>query len=331
LKKWQEGMDISIANIEQLLKDGYILMKNGSYGHAFFLLITAFEEIAIVYFIMDNYNNPKPRELHKRKFLTHFKKYAYSRFKTFLMTGHINFLKEYLNIIKNAIEYHKKKPNIKKLKNLEKKVQTIDNIWNLRNDSIYTSIDQNSLEFKSPLNFDKRITINTYNSLKFLICNLKVQKDSIVHFGPKVLEFDKYELDFISKYSNLCDLFEIVAKKDTKDLINHPSISNKAKEFLIEIIKNKESLKNPEKFNSFFNICYKNIADSFIKSLSDTQNKEMITFYIKEMQKYYPKINNLFNFIIKIFKEISENKFDIKKYPDIYRGLINGSKMLKFK
>ena len=60
VNKWREGINICIENVLQLYNDGKLLMENGSYGHACFFFLTAFEETAVAYFIIDRFDSPSP-------------------------------------------------------------------------------------------------------------------------------------------------------------------------------------------------------------------------------------------------------------------------------
>ena len=60
VNKWREGINICIDNVLQLFNDGTTLMEKGSYGHACFLFLTAFEETAVAYFIIDRFDTPVP-------------------------------------------------------------------------------------------------------------------------------------------------------------------------------------------------------------------------------------------------------------------------------
>ena len=69
LDDWREGINLCIGNIDQLIKDGELLLKHKSYGHAYFSFYTAMEEISVVNFIMQRCYSPDPEGL--KKFLEH--------------------------------------------------------------------------------------------------------------------------------------------------------------------------------------------------------------------------------------------------------------------
>ena len=92
-------------------------MKKGSFAHAYFFFITAFEEMAASYYIMVNYENPKPTMLHHKEFLRHLKKYAFSRFYTFLLTGNYEYIHDYVETVRIFIENNNQ--------NIEKKINKL--------------------------------------------------------------------------------------------------------------------------------------------------------------------------------------------------------------
>jgi len=47
LETWRNGIDICIDNVLRLYEDGKLLIENGSFGHACFSFITAFEEMGL--------------------------------------------------------------------------------------------------------------------------------------------------------------------------------------------------------------------------------------------------------------------------------------------
>lgn len=73
LETWHNGLKRCVQHIIELKENGDLLMKKGSFSHAYFIYYTALEEMATAYFILDRFNQPSPEELrniifsHERK------------------------------------------------------------------------------------------------------------------------------------------------------------------------------------------------------------------------------------------------------------------------
>ena len=205
---------------------------------------------------------------------------------------------------------------------LEKRVQKKDHIFDLRNDSIYVSIDQITCKYKSPLDFNKNITFNFYKALKFLINILKAEIDAILEFGPEIIKIDKNDLIIYSNLEKLYELSKVIYKRDSEKLKNITSISEGSKEFLSKIFKNPIEMKKPEKFTMIMNIMLKDLALTFKQILKDPKKRDLIDFSIEKMKNYYPELANILFFNLEVFEQISKEEFNILNYPVQWKKLL---------
>lgn len=330
VNKWREGINLSIDNVLQLVNDGKMLMEKGSYGHACFFFLTAFEETAVAYFIIDNFDTPLPKKLHKKEFLNHLKKFSLARFKTFLISGDLSSFNDFLTILREQIQNGAIKNYESKLRNLEKKIQKGNSFWNFRNNCIYTSLDQRTLQYISPKDIDQKTSVNLYKMLIFLVTYLQIHRDVIFEYGPKYIKYTMEDLRIYESLENLFELIRIISEKSMSKL--EESLKPNTK--LLQIIKDfNEDTGKPldiPKFNDFLNLLMKDFALNIVQ-MEKKENKELIQFVLERLKIYNPEFPEAYTMALEIYHKISENKFNIEDYPDLLEGIRENIRRLKYR
>jgi len=326
IEKWRSDIDICIENVKTLVEDGKSLMDKGSFGHATFLFLTAFEEIAIAYYIIQNFNEPKPNQLNKKEFLSHLKKYSFARFYTFLMSGDFSFFEEYFKIIKKMVESQKDGKNIpiseKKMIALEKNIQKIDDIWNLRNNSLYVSLDPIKLKYQTPKSIKKSIAQIIFYKINLIVLKLEIDRELIFKFGPSSLQFDLNDIKLLQSYYKIYSLIKATYENNKKEVYRLTSDNIKLRKLLLKFKSTPEILKNHNKLNLFINLMWREYAAIIINILADKEKETELEYIINFVREKNPSYSEFFNLNIKILNDIAHGTFKIESYPKLTNFLL---------
>ncbi len=329
LDKWRDGINLCIDNVSQLVDDGKTLMGKESFGHACFLFLTAFEEMAVAYFIIDRFNSPAPEKIHKRGILNHFKKFALARFKTFMISGDFNSLNDFLKILRETVQNGSIKNYEYKLKNLEKKIQSGNNFWDFRNNCIYTSLNQRTFKFISPKYIDQKNTVNLYTSLVVLLIHLQIHRDIVFKYGLKYLKYTKDDIKVYESFRNLSELLRIIGEGNIDKLEEFLKPDRKLLQVIKDFKKDSGNILNIQKLNDFFQIILKDFAKKIIQ-MEKKEDTELTQFVLKRLKDYNPKFHDGYILALDICRKISENKFNIEDYPKLLKGIRENVRRLKF-
>jgi len=305
-------------------------MKNGSYGHACFFFLTAFEETAVAYFIIDRFDSPSPEKLHQREFLNHLKKFSLARFKTFLISGDLRSFNNFLKILREKIHNGDIENYEFKIKKMEKKIQRRNRFWNFRNNCIYTSLDQRTLKYKSPKDIDQNTSINLSKKLRLLLAYLQVHRDVVFKYGPKYLE---YTLDDLSIYESLESLFElirIISERNMSKLEEFLEPDKKLLKIIKDFNEDSDKLLEISKINDFLTHLMKDFALKIVQ-LEKKENKELYQYVLERLKIYIPEFPGAYAAALDIYHKISENKFNIEDYPDLLDGIRETIRRLKYR
>lgn len=330
VNKWREGINLCIDNVLQLFNDGKLLMENGSYGHACFLFLTAFEETAVAYFIIDRFDSPSPEKLHKRDFLNHLKKFSLARFKTFLISGDLSSFNDFLKILREQIQNGAIKNYESKLRNLEKKIQRRNSFWNFRNNCIYTSLDQRTLKYESPKDIDQKTSVNLYKKLRLLLAYLQIHRDIVFKYGPKYIEYTLDDLIIYESLENLFELIRIISEGNMSALEEFLKPDKKLLKIIKDFKEDTSKRFDIPKINEFLNLLMKDFALKILQ-IEKRENKELIQFVLERLKIYVPEFPEAYTTALEIYHKISENKFNIEDYPDLLKGIRENLRRLKYR
>lgn len=335
VEKWQKGVNVCIDNILRLNKDGKLLMENGSYGHACFSFITAFEEMGVAYFIMANYDTPKPKKL--KGFLTHNKKIAVANLVTLFSTGEPfgNMRKLFDAFIKDKEkEFRFNKKDKSEIREFTKDIQEQESQWYFRNRGIYVSINNSNTDFLSPANISEIHAQKLKSKLEEILPHLQSERDLVMKYGSS----SKLELYALTKMMEarviMEDLREIFKEGSVEKINKAKNITPEFKDLLISLfldnfpIKHKEleieispEMNEDDKVKMMIIFIYeffKSFWEQFKSLLKSGRSKEVMDYYIERMRHYSSKYGNLFElfnpFLDIISKEDSNPKDLIKLF-----------------
>ncbi|MEE9378067.1 MAG: AbiV family abortive infection protein [Candidatus Lokiarchaeia archaeon] len=327
VETWQKGIDISIGNVIQLYEDGKLLMENGSYGHACFSFITAFEEMGVAYFILKNYDTPKPQKL--EKFLNHRKKLVIpniiSLFTTQEPFGYLSKLYELLLQSKNKInktEVHK----------FSEEIQKAENLWYLRIHGIYVSLNNAKTNFLSPTHITKRHAESLKIKLEKAIPYLQVERDVYKKFGePEQIDSENFEI-LIKTLSGLVECMEAFDEDSLEKINKLQNVTPELKDFFINMLLDNFPIKheqlnleigeelNEQNIANIFMIglfeFLKNFQDKLKPIFKSKRDKEIIKYRTERMKEYSPKESEMSEFMLSFLELVlneDSDQEDLKK------------------
>ena len=180
LKEWQNGLRLCMENIVDLFIDANILINQKKWSRGCFLFITAYEELATAFFILGNFNTPKPKEL--KKLLWHSKKMAVSSFLTFPASGNVKILQEnfekYIKIDFEKFDLSTDNIYKKEWYKFGDQIQREESLSYWRKYFLYLSLTPEKSNFLSPRSISKavkaKIAIELYKKLSIAIPILQV-------------------------------------------------------------------------------------------------------------------------------------------------------------
>ena len=327
LKTWQKGIDISIENVIQLYEDGKLLMDNSSYGHACFSFFTAFEEMGVAYFILGNYDTPKPQKL--EKFLNHKKKLIIPNLISLITTQDPS---GYMRKFYKAIRENNDKKKKSEIYKFTDEIQKAENLWYLRIHGIYVSLNNSKTNFLSPTHITKEHAEKLKAKLEKALPYLQVERDIHKKFG-KMDEIEAKEVENLFKaLSTLEECFEAFNERSLEKINKLKNISPYLKNFFINMLLDNFPITHEEldleigsdldeqdltkmsiiELFEFIKSC----QDQFKSLINSDKSKEIIKYRIERMKEYSPEESEIcevmLSFLEIMFKEDSDLK-DLKK------------------
>lgn len=306
LDTWRKGVTVSIDNVIQLYKDGNLLMENGSFGHACFSFVTAFEEMGVALYILGSFNDPKPTKL--EKFLNHKKKIMLSNVASVIATmdsfGNLRNL--YDALIKDK-DKNFKGGNIQKseIYKFADELQKMESLWYLRIHGIYVTLNNAKTDFSSPIHIGKKYAEKLKEKLKKALPYLQVERDVHMKFGkPKDVKFDVLEsvLSFPLKFEEAEQAFE---EGSIEKLNKLKDVSPYLKDYYIDLLLGKFPIKheelnieitaelNKDNIDKIFKIqlyeFFKSLQNRFKTLGKHAQSKEVLEYRFECMKKYSPE------------------------------------------
>lgn len=221
LEEWQKGINLAIDNALQLFKDGELLMKNGSYGHACFSFITAFEELGVALYILDHFNTPQPKEL--KKFLRHVKKLSLSSYRvTLYLTSDQNLLLEFLKLAEKQLTTQYNTPAEKKIeKNIREfgdKLRKLNSLWYIRNRGLYIELTQSLSAFQTPKEMHQGYATILFIIVSSVLPLIQAERDLYFKFGEDNKEHREQEAKFFQVMIKFMELLQILIKRSLDEL-----------------------------------------------------------------------------------------------------------------
>ena len=293
VKTWQEGLNKIIDNINQLIEDGDLLSKNGSYGHAYFLFYTAFEELSKAYYILARFDNPAPAGL-KKTLGKHIRKAILSTGATYLpevedLPDIISVLKESKS--KNFTFGSRSSLDSQRFK-LGEKIQQRKNILYWRERSIYVDINSGNTDFLTPVDISIDHIKELHNILTIEVAEIQATRDTYVKFNDisflkENFSDDNKDLDHFDQIIELLSFFNIVKKGSLHEISKFRGIDPQIKDYFIKILSNVEpEVSDLEKYlETLVPIIQRIFSNN--PALSEKE-KEMNEFYTKRLIFYRP-------------------------------------------
>lgn len=333
LEEWRKGINLCIKNVIQFYKDGILLMKNKSFSHACFSFITSFEEAAVAYFIMENFDNPKPKQL--KDLFDHRRKLSLSSFKSApFMARNYSIVREYLNIIEKKL-LQKLDPkdhefSEEDMLDFGKSLREQNNLMYLRNRSIYVRMNRTKTSFITPKMIKEGIVKALYNLLSIFIPQLLVERDFLFKFGSSSLEMMKCELQLAKAINSVFEISEILNEGSIERLNETQSIDLQDSDFFIDLIMNRKkyNLDNKDLLTDVTRRILKPLASKFTNLLKNKEFKSQYKFAMERFQFYSPKLAESTNIFYEILERISENTFKIQDFPillDLFKYYMDSS------
>jgi len=328
LNEWQMGLRLCMENIIDLFTDANILMNQNKWSRGCFLFITAYEEIATAFFIMGNYNSPKPEEL--KRLLWHSKKMAVSSFLTFPSSGNVKILQEYFKkYIK--IDFDKFDLSTDNIYNKEwfkfgDQIQREESLTYWRKYFLYLSLSPEKSTFFSPRTISKavkaRIAIELFNKLSITIPIMQVLILKLL--SSKTKEIDIQEILFkgadMELFERLAVIFEfdkIVATHSIEKIRSFNKVSKKLKDLAIMHISDPNKIKEDQFRIDMLKEFFKDLAPKYCKIWEDESKKRDIELFTEFVRKLNPKIAESIKTFFIILSKIAKNDLtpdDLHKY-----------------
>ncbi|MFW9971628.1 MAG: AbiV family abortive infection protein [Candidatus Odinarchaeota archaeon] len=329
IDSWRDGIDICIENVERLSKDGKLLMENGSYGHACFSFITAFEEIGVAYFILANFDTPKPAKL--KKFLKHHIKIAVSNLITLVLTGGStsnlrSFYNTFSELLINGMQNEKKKQTA--MLKLGKEIQEDENLWYLRNRGIYVTLNNSFTKFLSPDQIGKEQAETLKKKLEDSLVRLKVERDVYKKFGALKFLTDKEVIGLYGVIVDFSETFDMILNGSLEKINLSKYISPYFKDALTDFILNKAPIKYPElnlevgselekeDFVNLIVIQLFELAKQFqvmLKKIKDPNKAmEVMQFRAERLKHYFSEEKEILNLFNQLFNLLLKKDFSVE-------------------
>lgn len=288
IKEWQKGLEICTKNIIDLFQEANIFMNLKRWSRGCFLFITAYEELATAFFILGNYDTPKPKEL--KKLLWHPKKLAISSFLTFPATGNLKILQEYF---KKFAKIKFEDFNLKEEDFYQKdwykfgdKIQLEESLSYWRKNFLYLSISPGKTKFFGPQTISKavkaKIAIGLYYKLSYIIpilqiVILKISRSEKVDIREVL--FDNVDVEIYKLLENIYDFDKIVSTHSIEKVRNFKNASNKLKDLAISYISDKNMVKDDQFRIELINEAFKDIALKYSKVWDDQKKRADIQLF----------------------------------------------------
>lgn len=318
LKEWQKGLKLCFDNILDLFQEANLLINQKRWSRGYFLFITAYEELATAFFILGNFNSPKPKQL--KRLLWHPKKLAVSSFLTFPASGNMKILQDYFKkFIKiDFNEFNLKEDDIyaKEWYKFGDELQKEESLPYWRKYFLYLSISPGKSTFFSPQTVSKslkaRIATDLYYKLSFgipilqvLIYKLLTSKSKEVDI--KELLFDGVDMELWERLNIIYELDKLITSRSIEKIRSFDKANQKLKDLAIICISDSNKIKDYQFRIEILNEALKDIAPKYSRIWEDEKKKEEIEMFTNFVKKLNPdlaeKIKSSYIILNKIAKE----------------------------
>ena len=328
LKEWQNGLRLCMENIIDLFIDANILMNQNKWSRGCFLFITAYEELATAFYILGNFNTPKPEKL--KELLWHSKKMAVSSFLTFPATGNVKILQEYFKkyIKIDFDKFDLSTDNIYKKEwyKFGDQIQREESFSYWRNFFLYLSFSPGKSTFLTPRIISKavkaRIALELFNKLSIAIPIMQVLILKL--FASKTKEIDIQEILFkgadmelFERMSVILEFDKILTSQSIEKIKSFNKVSDKLKDLAIISISDPNKIKEDQFRIDILKEFFKDLAPKYQKIWEDESRKKDIEFFTKLVRKLNPKMAEDIKKFFIILSKIAKDDFtpdDLHKY-----------------
>ncbi len=213
INEWRNGINLCIDNALRFFKDGEILMKNGSYGHACFSFITAFEELGVAYYIIDHFNTPQPAKL--KKFLNHVKKLSLTSFRsTPYLTGDHNILLEYLKLAEKQLttqnSFEESRKTEREILAFGNELRRINSLKYIRNRGLYIELNKSKTTFQTPKEIHHGYALILFLVVSAVLPLIQVEIDQVFKFGTRNVKYSECEAALVQAMIKGMELVKIL-------------------------------------------------------------------------------------------------------------------------
>jgi len=328
LKEWQNGLRLCMENIIDLFIDANILMNQNKWSRGCFLFITAYEELATAFYILGNFNTPKPEEL--KELLWHSKKMAVSSFLTFPATGNVKILQEYFKkyIKIDFDKFDLSTDNIYKKEwyKFGDQIQREESFSYWRNLFLYLSFSPGKSTFLSPRTISKavkaRIALELYNRLSIAIPIMQVLILKLLASKTKEIDIQKElfkgaDMELFERITLIFEFDKILTTRSIEKIRSFDKVSKKLKDLAVMYISDPSKIKDDQFRIDLIKEFFKDLAPKFQKLWEDENKKNDIEVFVEFVSKVNPKMaENIKKFFI-VLSKIAKDDFtpdDLHKY-----------------
>ena len=318
LKEWQKGLKLCFDNILDLFQEANLLINQKRWSRGCFLFITAYEELATAFFILGNFNSPKPKQL--KRLLWHPKKLAVSSFLTFPASGNMKILQDYFKkFIKiDFNEFNLKEDDIyaKEWYKFGDELQKEERLPYWRKCFLYLSKPPGKSTFFRPRIISKSVKAKIARDLYYklslaipllqlLIFKLLSSKSKEVNI--KELLFDGVDRELLERLNIIYELYNLVITRSIEKIRSFDKANQKLKDLIIIYISDPNKIKDDQFRIEILNEALKDIAPEYSKIWEDEKKKEDVEMFTNFVKKLNPdlaeKIKSFYIILNKIAKE----------------------------
>ena len=334
IKEWRNGIQLSINNGIQLYNDGIALKKTESYGHAIFSFVTALEEIAVAYYILERFDKPEPEGI--KGFFNHKKKLSLSSLRSEVPRKYVNVIDYYelrKKQLKLEIEGKIDSQIEKRFFKIGDRARKSMSLWYLRNRGIYLSLNKEKSKFLSPNELNKKTTERIANFVYTQLVNIMIERDIYFKFGSESIEMKQLDLEIVKSMLNLVKLKEIILENSIDSLNDFQAVSKADKDFLIEFMLNPEKMEKekPAIISRFLSVIFKELADAYKKTMEDPSLKQRYDFQSERRKIYNPTFNQVWKNVESMLIQISEETFKLENFNGFFNKDLSELKLFQDK
>ncbi|MFX1479929.1 MAG: AbiV family abortive infection protein [Promethearchaeota archaeon] len=321
LDNWHKGISLGIDNALRLYSDALHLIKQNSYDHACFLLITAFEELGAIYYIIDRFGIPDPEGI--EDFFDHRKKMALTSFNIIPMVmNQSQIFYEYLKIrrrqILSGFDSRKREKADKAALKLGGDISKRNSLWYLRNHSLYLELNEANTQFTSPKEIPREIVINLQILVKHVLTIIQVDRDLLFAFGPDTQVMNEFEKNMVNSMITVLKTLISLQEGAIDKIVESQVLSPEKKDTLTKLLLKPSLATSPEKIKEIIITLLKDLSLNIEKNLENAEFKKVFNYYLKRMTAYDRELAFYYKETFRMFDHIAKNKFKLDSFPKFF-------------